>query len=157
MTFEPRTTVAQDSALESGMSRAEIVAFFKRRQDAWEDLDAKTLAEDYTGASVIESPSFGVHTGRDAEKALGVIFDAFLDLTMTVDDLVIDGDLVVTIISFEGTHMRPLFGFEPTGKRFQLSTAFVHRLKDRKIIHERRIYDFTGLLMQIGLLKAKPA
>ncbi len=29
-------------------------------------------------------------------------------------------------------------------------------LKDRKIVRERRVYDFTGLLVQIGLLKAKP-
>jgi predicted ester cyclase len=157
MTYEPRTTLDQTSPLHSGMTRAEIVAFFKHRQEAWEDLDAKTLSADYTDASVIESPSAGVHTGRDAEKALGAIFDAFLDLTMTVDNLVIDGDIVVAILSFEGTHMRPLLGFEPTGKRFQLSGAFVHRLKDRKIIHERRIYDFTGLLVQIGVLKAKPA
>jgi predicted ester cyclase len=53
--------------------------------------------------------------------------------------------------------MRDLLGFEPTGKRFQMSMAFVHRLKDRKIVHERRIYDFTGLLVQIGVLKARPA
>jgi predicted ester cyclase len=157
MTHEPRTTFAQANPLESGMTRQEIVAFFKRRQEAYEDLDAKTLAADYTDASVIESPSAGVHTGRDAEKSLGAIFDAFLDLTMTVDHLVIDGDIVVAIMSAEGTHMRPLLGFEPTGKRFHMSMAFVHRLKDRKIVHERRIYDFTGLLVQIGLLKAKPA
>ena len=157
MTLEPGTTIEDTRRLESGMTRREIVALFKRRQEAYEDLDAKTLAGDYTDASVIESPSAGVHTGRDAEKALGAIFDAFLDLTMTVDDLVIDGDIVVAILSFEGTHMRPLLGFEPTGKHFQLSGAFVHRLKDHKIIHERRVYDFTGLLVQIGVLKAKPA
>ena len=157
MTPEPGTTFADTRRLESGMTRSEILALFKKRQDAWEDLDAKTLAGDYTDESVIESPSAGVHTGRDSEKALGAMFDAFLDLTMTVDDLVIDGDVVVEILSFEGTHMRPLLGFEPTGKRFHLSGAFVHRLKDRKIIHERRIYDFTGLLVQIGVLKAKPA
>jgi predicted ester cyclase len=157
MTLEPRTMVEDTRRLESGMTRSEIVALFKRRQEAYEDLDAKTLAADYTDASVIESPSAGVHTGRDAEKALGAFFDAFLDLTVTMDDLVIDGDVVVTILGSEGTHMRPLLGFEPTGKRFQLSGAFVHRLKDRKIIHERRIYDFTGLLVQIGVLKAKPA
>ena len=33
----------------------------------------------------------------------------------------------------------------------------VARLKDGQIARERRIYDFTGLLVQIGLLKAKPA
>lgn len=157
MTLEPGTTVEDTRRLESGMTRSEIVALFKRRQEAYEDLDAKTLAGDYADEAVIESPISGVHAGRDAEKALGAVFDAFLDLTMTVDDLVIDGDVVVKIMNFEGTHMRPLLGFEPTGKRFHFSGAFVHRLKDGKIIQERRIYDFTGLLVQIGVLKAKPA
>ena len=30
-------------------------------------------------------------------------------------------------------------------------------LRDGHIVHERRIYDFTGILVQVGLLKAKPA
>ena len=157
MTLEPRTTVAQDNPLQSGMTRAEILAFFKRRQEAYEDLDARTLAADYTESAVIESPSTGTHRGRDAENNLNTIFHAFLDITMSVDDVVIDGDIVVQVMSCEGTHMRDLLGFEPTGKRFQMSMAFVHRLKDRKIVHERRIYDFTGLLVQIGVLKARPA
>jgi predicted ester cyclase len=157
MTFEPRTTVTQENPLQSGMTRAEILALFKRRQEAFEDLDAKALAADYTDAAVIESPSTGVHAGRDAEKNLRTIFEAFLDITLSVDELVIDGDIVVVIHSCEATHMREFLGFEPTGKRFQMSMAFVHRLKDGKIVHERRIYDFTGLLVQIGVLKAKPA
>jgi predicted ester cyclase len=157
MTLEPGTTVDAAHQLQSGMTRSEIVALFKRRQEAYEDLDAKTLTADYSDATVIESPTTGTHTGRDAEKALKVVFDAFLDMTMSWDNLVIDGDVVVSIMSIEGTHIGQLLGFEPTGKRFQMSAAFVHRLKDRKIIHERRIYDFTGLLVQIGVLKAKPA
>ena len=152
-----QTTVADERQLQSGMTRDEIMAFFKHRQEAFEDLDAKTLAADYIDSAVIESPIYGVHTGRDAEKGLNAVFNAFLDITMSVDDVVIDGDIVVTILGCEGTHMRDLLGFEATGKRFQVPMAFVHRLKDRKIIHERRIYDFTGLLVQIGVLKAKPA
>ena len=155
MTREQTMTDARQ--LESGMTRDEIAALFRRRQEAYEDLDAKTLAADYAAAAVIESPSTGVHTGRDAERHLRTVFDALPDVTMSVDDLVIDGDVVVTAVSCEGTHMREFLGFEPTGKRFQMSMAFVHRLKDRKIVHERRIYDFTGVLLQIGVLKAKPA
>jgi steroid delta-isomerase-like uncharacterized protein len=157
MAGEQRSTVAETRRSASGMTREEIVAFFKRRQEAYEDLDAKALAADYAADALIESPSAGVHKARDAEKALGAVFDAFLDLTMTVDNLVIDGDQVVTMLSMEGTHMREFLGFEPTGKRFQMSAAFVHQLKDGKIIRERRIFDFTGLLVQIGVLKAKPA
>jgi len=157
MTREQRTTIADARGSSSGMTREETLAFFKRREEAYEDLDAKALAADYAADAVIESPSAGVHTQRQAEKALGAVFDAFMDLTMTVDDLIVDGDLVTTILSMEGTHMRNFLGLEPTGKRFQMSAAFVYRLKDRKIVHERRIFDFTGLLVQIGVLKAKPA
>jgi hypothetical protein len=35
--------------------------------------------------------------------------------------------------------------------------VFVYTLKDNQIVHERRILDFTGVLLQVGILKAKPA
>ena len=34
--------------------------------------------------------------------------------------------------------------------------AYMFTLRDGLIVHERRVYDFTGMLIQIGLLKAKP-
>ena len=32
-----------------------------------------------------------------------------------------------------------------------------YTFKDGLIAHERRVYDFTGMLVQIGLLKTRPA
>jgi hypothetical protein len=29
-------------------------------------------------------------------------------------------------------------------------------MRDGQIAHERRVYDFTGFLLEIGVLKAKP-
>jgi hypothetical protein len=43
-----------------------------------------------------------------------------------------------------------------SGKRFQFTAVCVFDLRGRQIARERRIYDFTGLLMQVGVLKAKP-
>ena len=157
MTREEEATLAATQQSASGMTREETVAFFKRREEAYEDLDAAALAADYTDDAIIETPSTGRHRGRDAEKNLSAIFTAFLDLTMTVDHLVIDGDKVVTVHTVEGTHMQELLGIAPTGKRFTMSVALIHRLQNRKIVHEQRIYDFTGMLMQIGVLKARPA
>jgi predicted ester cyclase len=139
------------------MTREEIVAFFKRREAAYEDLDAAALASDYAADAIIESPSTGKHAGRDAEKALRVVFKAFLDLTMTNDEMVIDGDKVVTVHTVEGTHMQELLGIEPTGKPFSMTVALIYELRDRKIVREQRVYDFTGMLLQIGALKARPA
>ena len=157
MTRDQQAFFTGTPSAQSGMTREETAAFFKRRAEAYEDLDAALLAEDYAADAVIETPSTGKHTGRDAEKNLRAIFEAFLDLTMSIDDVVIDGDRVVTVHTAEGTHMQELLGIAPTGKRFQMSIAFIYELKDRKIVHEQRIYDWTGMLVQIGVLKARPA
>jgi steroid delta-isomerase-like uncharacterized protein len=155
MTSE-RTTVA--GASRTTTSREQIEALFKRRQEAYDDLDAAALAADYADDAVIESPTAGVHTGREAaHKALQNVFNAFLDLTVAVDQLLVDGDRVAAIVSVEGTHIGDFLGLAPTGKRFVMPAVFFYELKNGKIVHERRIYDFTGLLVQIGVLKAKPA
>jgi hypothetical protein len=45
----------------------------------------------------------------------------------------------------------------PTGRRIEVAGAFIYRLHNGLIAHERRILDFTGLLVQVGVLRAKPA
>jgi steroid delta-isomerase-like uncharacterized protein len=139
------------------MSRQQVLDLFKRREDAYEDLDAAALATDYAEHAVIESPTAGVHRGREAaEKALTAIFNAFLDLTVTTEHLIIDGDQVASVLTLEGTHIGEFLGIPPTGKQFRMPAVFFYRLENGRIVHERRIYDFTGLLLQIGVLKAKP-
>jgi steroid delta-isomerase-like uncharacterized protein len=140
------------------MTRQQMLDFFKRRWEAYEDLDAAALAADYADDAVIESPSAGVLTGREAAaRTYRAIFSAFLDLTMTVDSLIIDGNRAVSVLSLEGTHIGEFLGLAPTGKRFTLPAVFFYELENGKIVRERRVYDFTGLLVQIGVLKARPA
>ena len=54
-------------------------------------------------------------------------------------------------------HIGDFIGMAPSGKPFRLAAVFLYELGNRQIIRERRLYDFTGLLVQIGVLKAKPA
>jgi steroid delta-isomerase-like uncharacterized protein len=153
-----RPTVAGADETRTSMSRQQMIDFFKRRWESYEDLDAEALAADYADHAEIESPTAGVHTGREAaEKTFRLIFSAFLDLTTTVDNLIIDGNTAVTVLSLEGTHIGEFLGLPPTGKRFTMPAVFFYQLENGKIVRERRIYDFTGLLVQIGVLKAKPA
>jgi steroid delta-isomerase-like uncharacterized protein len=152
------TTTADMSGGRRGMAREEIVAFFERRRELYDDFDAAALAADYADDAVIDSPIAGVHTGRAAaEQALRAVFAAFLDRTMTTESLLIDDDRVAQVLTIAGTNMGELMGLPPTGKPFRFTAVFLYDLKDRHIVRERRIYDFTGLLVQIGVLKAKPA
>jgi hypothetical protein len=45
----------------------------------------------------------------------------------------------------------------PTGRTFDSALVMVFDFDKGLIAHERRIYDFTGLLVQVGAIKAKPA
>lgn len=144
--------------MASGMTRDEILAFFTRRQEMYDALDAAGLAGGYADDAEIESPMAGSHKGPLAvEQALRGIFGAFVDWKVTTQDLLIDGDHVAQVGMIEGTQVGPFMGLPPSGKHFRAPLVAVFELRDRKIVHERRIYDFTGLLVQIGVLKAKPA
>ncbi len=139
------------------MTRDEAIAFIERRQERFDDFDAAGLAADYADDAVIESPMSGRHTGpAAAEQAMRAVFEAFLDIKWTSDAVLVDGDRVAHFVTCEGTHMSDFMGMPASHKPFRLPVAFLYELKDRKIVHERRIYDFTGMLLQIGVLKAKP-
>ena len=141
------------------MTRDEIVRVFDRRHDAVARRDAEALAADHAMDCVLESPAGGgTVKGREAiARIYRGMFTGFPDLAIDWSDLVIDGDRVVEMGTMSGTDTGGFMGLPPTGKSFGFPIAFVYTFKDRLIVHERRVYDFTGMLVQIGLLKTKPA
>ena len=68
----------------------------------------------------------------------------------------IDGDDVVHIARAVGTNVGGFMGLAATGKQFHFNVAYVFTVENGEITRERRIYDFTGMLLEIGVLKAKP-
>jgi steroid delta-isomerase-like uncharacterized protein len=99
----------------------------------------------------------GTLKGRKAvEEVARALFGAFLDLKVRTESLVIDGNHVAWVLSREGTDIGGYMGLPASGKSFRVPAVFLFELKDRQIARERRIYDFTGVLMQLGVLKAKP-
>ena len=140
------------------MTRDDIVAMFERRQEALARLDAKALAADHTDDSVLESPFAGKPTsGRDAIAAVyESYFKAFNDIAFTQEDLLVDGDRVALIERVSGTDTGGVMGMAPTGRKISYQIAILYDLRDGRIARERRVFDFTGVLLQIGALKAKP-
>ncbi len=63
---------------------------------------------------------------------------------------------VVQMVTMSGTNTGGFMGLPPTGKHFSFPAVLIFTLRDGRIVRERRIYDFTGFLMEIGVLKAKP-
>jgi len=140
------------------MTREEIVDLFDRRRNAFNDHDVESFADTYAEDAVVESPLGGTHQGRAAIAAVvGAFLSAFNDATYAQDALIIDGDQVVQVVTMSGTDTGGFMGMAPSGRPAQLPMVLVCQLADGLVTHERRIYDFTGMLVQIGVLKAKPA
>ena len=95
--------------------------------------------------------------GRDAiRRSYESLFQAFPDWAMEVEPLLIDGDRVAVPFTARATHAGRFMGLDGTGRRFELHGVLVMELRDGLITGERRHYDFTGLLIQLGVLKSKP-
>ena len=157
MMREQPTVVGGAQQPAGQMTRDEIVAFFDRHQEAYDNLDAGALAAGYADDCFVESPMGGIHRGRAAvEQVFRKVFEAFLDHKVRPDSLVVDGNRVAQILSLEGSHIGEFMGLPATGKPFRVPAVFLFELRAGQIVRERRIYDFTGVLVQIGVLKTKP-
>ena len=140
------------------MTREEIAALIARRETAWRSRDAAALAADHSPDGVVVSPTGGVLEGREQiERIYRLWFNAFPDLRYDISDIVVDGHTVVVLASISGTHSGDFFGLPASGRSVQVACAFVYKLHECLIAHERRILDFTGVLVQVGVLKTKPA
>jgi uncharacterized protein (TIGR02246 family) len=139
------------------MQREEILALVTRRQAAWAARDPAALAATHAENGTVASPTGGVLEGRaEIERIYRLWFSAFTDIVMQQDDVLIDGDRVVLVARLTGTHTGEFFGLSPTGRRVEVQVALIMKVADGLVVEERRIYDFTGVLVQVGVLKAKP-
>ena len=140
------------------MTRDEILALVKRRLAAYAARDSAALAATHAENGSVASPMGGVLEGRaEIERVYRNWFLAFPDITTQQDDLLIDGDRVVLIARASGTHSGDFLGLPPTGRQMEFLMASLMTVADGFVVDERRIYDFTGLLVRVGVLKAKPA
>jgi steroid delta-isomerase-like uncharacterized protein len=139
------------------MTRADITTFFDRREQAWRSRDVATLTAGHTEDGVVVSPMFGTVNGRPSiEKTYRDLFVAFHDWDYENEVLICEGNRAAMPFMLRATHSSDFFGVPATGRRFEIHGVMVYTLDKGHISHERRIYDFTALLIQIGVLKAKP-
>lgn len=140
------------------MDQREILEFFTKRERAWQDHDAEALTVGHTEDGELESPLWGNIKGQSAlRKAYIEWFATFPDTEYYSEHLLVDGDRVAQFIKMTGTQQRDFCGYPPTGNRFQIRGASLCFLSNGRINREIRTYDFTGVLLQLGALKAKPA
>jgi steroid delta-isomerase-like uncharacterized protein len=139
------------------MTRDEIVSWFDRRLHALNAHDPVALAEFYAEDCSIDSPTAGrVTSGVDAAVGIDRAWiNGFPDVTFTTSMLLIDGNRLAWVGTAAGTDRGGFMGLPATDKKFAVPMVLFTKLRDGKITRERRVYGFTRMLMQIGILKAR--
>ena len=140
------------------MTRDQIQALIDRYLAAWQRRDVPALVDCYHTDCEIISPMFRTVRGRsEVEASFQDLFLAFIDFEIVVDDLVVDstGGRVALIMTTHATQHGEIFGLPASGRRIELHQVFAFHLKSDQIRSERRLYDYTGMLIQLGVLKAE--
>lgn len=93
---------------------------------------------------------------RDGPESLKQIVQmltaAFPDHYMTVEDMIAEGDKVVTRTTFSGTHQGAFMGIPPTGKHFTQQQVHIVRVVDGKAVEHRAVRDDVSMMQQLGVI-----
>jgi len=139
------------------MTREEMLAFCDRRLEAWRRRDPAALAADHAERGTVVSPIYSKVVGRAAiQRSYESLFGSFPDWTMDKETPLIDADRVAVPFTARATHSGRFMGLDGTGRRCEIHGVLLMEMQDGLIAHERRVYDFTGLLIQLGVLRSKP-
>jgi predicted ester cyclase len=128
------------------------LALIDRFRGALTRCDAVSLGTLYADNAVAESPAFGTQIGRDnIVKAYQRWFSSFPDARMEFGGLpVVTDDRIVDTSSVNGTDTGGFLGQAPTGRPFRIFVVLLFDIANGKIVHERRVYDLNGLLIQLA-------
>ncbi|HEX5727586.1 MAG TPA: ester cyclase family protein [Longimicrobiaceae bacterium] len=150
--FDAATLLGQLGVLP-GEREAANKALARRWFAAMSEGDAATLV-----ASCAPGARFHMGGRTQSFEEVGGVIAAFRegmpDLRFVVEDVVAEGDRVVTRWAAEGTHTGVLLGIPPTGRRVRMPATSVWRVVDGRLAEDWVNEDMYGLLQQVGAIPA---
>jgi len=140
------------------MSVEENKALFRRiPEEVWSKGDVAAAEAILSPGFVNHNPAFGHEATRDGYKQTVLQFrDAFPDLTMTVEDLLAEGDKVTLRFRVRGTHLGPFGAFGPSGRTVDFTGTGTGRIEKGQIAELWVNGDLLGLVQQLGAVITVP-
>jgi steroid delta-isomerase-like uncharacterized protein len=134
---------------------ADYKALTKRIVDEANKGNYDAVDEYYAPDFVMHQPPFPDIRGLKAYKRFAANMRASLpDLTMTIDEMVVEGNIGAMRATSRGTHtgQSKAFPFPPTGKTVAWSGCLVSRWDGGKIAETWGYWDNLGLLQQFCII-----
>jgi predicted ester cyclase len=126
-----------------------VEVFNGRRLDLLEDV----LHPEFRGRGISAFPPDGPEVGPGARRKLYEMFyQAIPDARAEVLDVVAEGDKVVIVDRFGGTHRGEFFGRPGTGDRIEWMAIHIYTIRDGKVLEDAVMTDALAITQQLGLV-----
>jgi steroid delta-isomerase-like uncharacterized protein len=119
------------------------------------ELISKTIDELVAPDAQIRIPVPIEATGAQALKEVFArLHRAYPDLHITIEDLIEEGDKVVSRNTVTGTHQGEYMGLPPTGKSVTYNEIFIGRFVNGRVAETWGVVDVLSQLRQLGAIPA---
>ena len=140
------------SALSTDAHKTLIRRF---NDEVWNQGNLAVVDDTFAADCVWHSAPPGMPATREGLRQMIAGFRAaFADTRATVDDQIAEDDRVAWRWTFEGTHVGPLMGIPPTGKRITFTGTSIDRIVGGKVAERWDNADMLGLMQQLGAIPA---
>jgi steroid delta-isomerase-like uncharacterized protein len=136
------------------MSEAENKTIARRfNEDVWGRGDQAALEELFAPDFVDHGALPGQTPDREGHKQILAAFrSAFPDLSVTTEDIIAEGDKVVSRWTARGTHQGELLGTAPTGNEVTFTGIDVLRIAEGKVVERWAQGNDLEVMQQIGAI-----
>ena len=125
--------------------------------EVWNEGRADAIDEMLADDAVIHGLGANLQGPAEFKRFHSAYRNAYPDVTIDVDDLVAEGDMVAVRWSAIGTHRGDGLGFPATGRRAQFTGMVFVRIKDGRLVEGWNNFDQLGMLQQLGIVSLPSA
>lgn len=133
------------------MSAAQNKELIRKYVETWNRGDLAGLCQ-FWAPEMIHHTREHAHGFENVKNIVGGFMKAFPDLHFQIDDIVAEGDRVVTRMTATATHLGDYMGLSKTGKKINCTVLGIARLANGKIAEHWGVTDELAMMQQIGLL-----
>jgi ketosteroid isomerase-like protein len=125
-----------------------VEVFNSRRLDLLESV----LHPEFRGRGISAFPPEGPGVGPGARRRLyETFYQAIPDARADVLTVVAEGDKVVVLDRFGGTHRGEFFGRPGTGNHIEWNAMHIYTIRDGKVLEDAVMTDALAIVQQLGL------
>lgn len=111
-----------------------------------------TVFDEHTSPDFVEHQHGFFPAGAEGVKnAIKNLHNGFSDFSLTVEDMVVDGDKVWGRMTGRGTHKKQFGPMPPTGRSFEITVIDVMRFAKGKLVEHWGVADRLSLMEQLGM------